>query len=88
MSTYLVVIVKYYGTYNAYIPDVPGCVATSSDIYEVRQFITKAFEWHVEAILNAQLPMPEPKTMAHEYDCELEPEDDFVEFGLLYVKGE
>lgn len=85
-ASYLVVILRYHGTYNALIPDVPGCVALSSNIRKIRQLITEGLELHLQATLQSQLPLPEPKTSAHEYGSELDPEDELVEYGLLHVK--
>ena len=85
-ASYLVVILMYQGTYNALIPDVPGCVALSGKLCEIRQLITEGLELHLQATLQAQLPLPERKTSAHEYDSELDPKDELVEYRLLHVK--
>ena len=82
-ASYLVVILKYYATYNAFFPDVPGCVATSTNLGEVRKLIAECLQLHLPALLMDGLPLPEPKT--REY-TELEPEDELVEYGSVHVK--
>jgi predicted RNase H-like HicB family nuclease len=84
--SYLVVILNYYGTYNAFIPDVPGCIATSTDFKKVKQLIAEGLEIHIPAILEAGLPLPEPKTV--DFDDQLEADDELVECGLVRIEGE
>ncbi|NPV29826.1 MAG: type II toxin-antitoxin system HicB family antitoxin [Firmicutes bacterium] len=61
MKRYLVVIEKADGNYSAYLPDVPGCVATGRTIEEVKQNIGEALKMHLEGIIEDGLPLPEPK---------------------------
>ena len=64
---------------------MPGCVAASASVKEVRELIHKGLELHLTAAVTAKLPLPEPKTV--DYDDQLDPEDELVEYGLLHVKG-
>ena len=86
--SYLVVILKYFGTYNAFIPDVPGCVAASTDLEEVKQLIATGLELHLPTILESGRPLPQPSTEPDDYNKQLEVDDELVEYGELYVKGE
>jgi predicted RNase H-like HicB family nuclease len=62
MSTrrYVVVIEKAPGNYSAYVPDLPGCVATGTTPEEVEREIREAIEFHLEGLRDAGEPIPEP----------------------------
>lgn len=47
---YAVVIEKADGNYSAYVPDLPGCVATGATIEEVEQQIREVIEFHIEGL--------------------------------------
>ncbi len=49
---YAVVIEKAQSNYSAYVPDLPGCVATGASIEEVETEIREAIEFHIEGIRN------------------------------------
>jgi predicted RNase H-like HicB family nuclease len=56
---YAVVIEKADGNYGAYVPDLPGCVATGDTIEEVEREIQEAIEFHLEGLRADGLPIPE-----------------------------
>lgn len=58
---YAVVIEKTPQNYSAYVPDLPGCVATGESIQEVTQNIQEAIAFHVEGMREDGEPIPEPK---------------------------
>jgi len=60
MKRYAVVIEKAPGNYSAYVPDLPGCVATGATVEEVEREIREAIEFHLEGMRDAGLPIPEP----------------------------
>jgi len=62
MTRYAVVIEKAEGNYSAYVPDLPGCVATGETREEVEREIHAAVEFHLEGLLEDGLPIPEPET--------------------------
>jgi predicted RNase H-like HicB family nuclease len=63
---YLVVIEKATGNYSAYVPDLPGCVATGYTVEEVEREIREAIEFHLKGLKDAGEPIPEPTSrMAH-----------------------
>ncbi len=45
---------------SAYVPDLPGCVATGTTIEETRQRIRKAIELHLEGMREDGEPIPQP----------------------------
>jgi predicted RNase H-like HicB family nuclease len=61
---YLVVIEKAESNYAAYIPDLPGCVATAATLNELHQNIRAAVAMHLECLREDGQPVPEPQTQA------------------------
>jgi predicted RNase H-like HicB family nuclease len=59
---YAVVIEKGEGNYGAYVPDLPGCVATGQTIEETERSIQEAIEFHLEGMRADGLPIPEPSS--------------------------
>ena len=57
---YAVVIEKAEGNYSAYVPDLPGCVATGTTVEEVEAEIREAITFHIEGMREDKLPVPEP----------------------------
>ena len=60
---YGVVIEKAKRNYSAYVPDLPGCVATGRTVREVSREICKAVRFHVEGLKKEGLPVPAPTTI-------------------------
>jgi len=63
---YAVVIEKAKLNYSAYVPDLPGCIATGQTIPEAEQQIREAIELHLEGMRKDGDPIPIP-TSAVEY---------------------
>ena len=59
---YTVVIERSPQNYAAYVPDLPGCVATGSTRDEVERNIREAIIFHLEGLREDGLPIPEPQT--------------------------
>ncbi len=57
---YAVVIEKAEGNYSAYVPDLPGCVATGATIEEVEREIRDAIAFHLDGMREDGLPIPAP----------------------------
>ena len=57
---YAIVIEKADGNYSAYVPDLPGCVATGGTIEEVESQIREAIEFHLEGLREDGTPIPPP----------------------------
>ena len=55
---YAVVIEKAEGNYTAYVPDLPGCIATGATVAEVESEIRDAIVFHVEGLREDGLPVP------------------------------
>ena len=59
---YAIVIEKGEANYGAYVPDLPGCVATGRTIEETERSIQEAIEFHLEGMRADGLPIPEPSS--------------------------
>jgi len=57
---YAIVIEQAEGNYSAYVPDLPGCVATGATMAEVDSEIREAIAFHVEGLRADGLPIPAP----------------------------
>ncbi len=57
---YAIVIEKAASNYSAYVPDLPGCVATGNTVAETEQQIREAIEFHIEGLREDDLPIPDP----------------------------
>ena len=60
---YAIVLEKLDHNYSAYVPDLPGCVATGSSLLETENLIRVAIKLHIEGLLEEGLPLPEPKSV-------------------------
>jgi predicted RNase H-like HicB family nuclease len=66
---FLVMIRRTNTGYSADVPDLPGCVATAKSLQGVRKHIARAIELHLELMLQAGEPLPEPtQSMAFSID--------------------
>ncbi|HLS57185.1 MAG TPA: type II toxin-antitoxin system HicB family antitoxin [Zeimonas sp.] len=59
---YAVVIERAEGNYSAYVPDLPGCIATGATVAEVEAAIREAIVFHVEGLRADGLPVPAPSS--------------------------
>lgn len=60
--TYAVIIERTDHNYSAFVPDLPGCVATGATIEEATANIRDAIAWHVETLREDNIPVPEPRS--------------------------
>jgi predicted RNase H-like HicB family nuclease len=59
---YAVVFEKTPNNFSAYVPDLPGCVATGADRAAVERRIREAIAFHLEGLRAEHLPIPAPTT--------------------------
>jgi len=57
---YAIVVEKAENNYSAYVPDLPGCVATGLTVEETEQEIREAIGFHIEGLVEDGLPVPKP----------------------------
>ena len=59
------VVIEVAGTnYSAYVPDLPGCIATGQTIEETENEIRSALQFHLEGMKGEDQPIPEPSSAA------------------------
>lgn len=44
--------------YSAYLPDLPGCIATGKTLEELKQRMSEAIELHLRGMREGGLPIP------------------------------
>jgi predicted RNase H-like HicB family nuclease len=71
---YSVVIEKGERNYSAYLPDVPGCIATGHTPAATLKRLSKALEMHFAGMREDGLPIPEPTTRVDYISLEVEKE--------------
>lgn len=64
MKKYTVVFERAPNNYAAYVPDLPGCVATAQSREEVERLIREAIALHIESLREHNEPVPEPAAWA------------------------
>jgi predicted RNase H-like HicB family nuclease len=57
-----IVIEKAENNYAAYVPDLPGCVATGQTVEKTEQQIREAIDLHLDGMREDTLPIPEPSS--------------------------
>lgn len=55
---YAVVIESAGSNFSAYVPDLPGCVATGDTLDEAEAQIREAIAFHLEGLRADNLPIP------------------------------
>ena len=61
---YAVVIEQANGNYSAYVPDLPGCVASGATVEAVEREIQAAIRFHIEGLKAEGLDVPAPTSIA------------------------
>ena len=59
---YAIVIEKAEGNYSAYVPDLPGCIATGATLEETEAGIREAIAFHLSGLREDGLPIPPPSS--------------------------
>jgi predicted RNase H-like HicB family nuclease len=57
---YAIVIEKSPANFAAYVPDLPGCVATGATLDETETLIRETIEFHLEGLQADGQPIPPP----------------------------
>ncbi len=65
---YLVIVEKSENGFGAYVPDLPGCVASAETRKEVVTLIQEAIEFHIEGLKNSGEAVPQPKSQGELVD--------------------
>lgn len=59
---YAVVIETAGANFSAYVPDLPGCVATGATLAETEAAIRGAIEFHLDGLREDGAPIPPPSS--------------------------
>ncbi|MBT8108198.1 MAG: type II toxin-antitoxin system HicB family antitoxin [Gammaproteobacteria bacterium] len=60
------IVIENAGTnYSAYVPDLPGCIATGETLEEVEKLMAEAIEFHIEGLKEDGLPIPTPSSLVN-----------------------
>jgi predicted RNase H-like HicB family nuclease len=70
MKKYAIVVERAARNYAAYVPDLPGCVATGLTVEETERNLREAIELHIEGMREDGLEVPDPSSVV-----------DYVEIG-------
>jgi predicted RNase H-like HicB family nuclease len=62
MKRYAIVIEDAGTNLAAYVPDLPGCVATGESVSEIERLIREAIALHLAGMREDGLPIPEPSS--------------------------
>jgi predicted RNase H-like HicB family nuclease len=66
---YAIVIEKAGDNYAAYVPDLPGCIATAATIQDTETEIRDAIRFHIAGLKEDGLPVPPPAALAEYVDA-------------------
>ena len=61
---YAIVIERTGTGCSAYVPDLPGCVATGETVEDVRASIAEAIRMHIDGMIEDGEPVPQPTAVA------------------------
>ena len=64
MSRYLVIIEESATGFSAFLPDLPGCIATGATRDEVQNAMQEGVEFHLEGLRESGEPVPPPRSTA------------------------
>jgi predicted RNase H-like HicB family nuclease len=65
---YAIVVERAGNNYSAYVPDLPGCVATGGTLEETEKLIREAVELHLNGLREDGLPIPQPSSQVEYVD--------------------
>ena len=61
---YAIVIEKAGRNYSAYVPDLPGCVATGETVEATEREIRAAIRFHIDGLRADGIQVPAPTSIA------------------------
>jgi len=61
---YAIVIEKAEGNFSAYVPDLPGCVATGDSVAAAEANIREAIRFHIDGLKEDGIEAPAPTAIA------------------------
>jgi len=67
MIKYVIIFEKTFTGYSAYVPDLPGCIATGKSKAIVEKNILDAIRFHLEGLKEEKIKFPISKTNAETF---------------------
>ncbi len=67
MLKYLIIFEKTETGYSAYVPDLPGCIATGKTKPVVEKHIVEAIQFHLEGMKEENIKFPLNRTDAETF---------------------
>jgi predicted RNase H-like HicB family nuclease len=61
---YAIVIEKADGNYSAYVPDLPGCVASAATVKDAEREIREAIRFHIDGLKQDGQTIPTSTSIA------------------------
>jgi predicted RNase H-like HicB family nuclease len=68
MRRFLIIIEQGNHNFSAYVPDLPGCIATGKTVEEVKANMREAIRMHLQGMIEDHEPIPASQTMAEYVD--------------------
>ena len=68
MHRFLVIIEPGQRNYSAYVPDLPGCIATGKTLEEVKSNMREAINMHIQGMIEDNDPIPTSASVAEYMD--------------------
>ena len=68
---FLIIIEQGEHNYSAYVPDLPGCVATGETYEEVQKNMREAITLHLQGMIEDHEPIPTIPTFAEFVDVSI-----------------
>jgi predicted RNase H-like HicB family nuclease len=66
---YAIVIEKTNTGFSAFVPDLPGCIATGKSREEIEAEMKAAIRFHIDGLKEDGLPIPQPTSIAEYVDA-------------------
>jgi predicted RNase H-like HicB family nuclease len=66
---YAIVIEKAGVNFSAYVPDLPGCIATAATVPDLEREIREAIRFHIDGMKEDGTPVPAPSAIAEYVDA-------------------
>jgi predicted RNase H-like HicB family nuclease len=64
MKEFTVIFERGKRNWSAYVPDLPGCIATAKTRPQLEHLIREAIEFHIEGLKARGEPIPDPSIEA------------------------
>ena len=68
MRRFLIIIEQGSHNYSAYVPDLPGCIATGKTVEEVKANMREAIRMHLQGMIEDHESIRASQTMAEYVD--------------------